>query len=87
VSRLLPVAGFGVNKAVTPVGRPDALRVTLPVNPFCGTTVMVSVTDAPWATVTEVGDAVRAKLGGGVTVREIAVLALSVPETPEMVTA
>jgi hypothetical protein len=48
---------------------------------------MVSVTDAPWATVTEVGDAVRAKLGGGVTVREIAVLALSVPETPEMVTA
>lgn len=30
---LVPVAGFGVNVADTPVGRPEAARVTLPVNP------------------------------------------------------
>ena len=31
---LLPVAGFGEKDAVTPLGRPDAARVTLPVNPY-----------------------------------------------------
>lgn len=30
----LPVAGFGEKDAVTPLGRPDAARVTLPVNPY-----------------------------------------------------
>jgi hypothetical protein len=35
VSKLELVAGFGLNDAVTPVGRPDdAARVTAPVNPF-----------------------------------------------------
>jgi len=33
-----PVAGFGEKDAVTPVGRPEAERVTLPVNPFTGVT-------------------------------------------------
>ena len=34
VSALLyPVVGFGEKDAVTPLGRPDAERVTLPVNP------------------------------------------------------
>lgn len=37
-SKALPVAGFGENDAVTPLGRPDAARVTLPVNPYCGYT-------------------------------------------------
>ena len=31
-------AGFGAKDAVTPLGRPDAVRLTLPVNPYCGTT-------------------------------------------------
>jgi len=43
VSKLLPVVGLVANAAVTPLGRPEATRVTLPVNPFAGTTVMVSV--------------------------------------------
>jgi hypothetical protein len=34
VSVLLPVVGFGEKDAVTPLGRPDVVRVTLPVNPF-----------------------------------------------------
>jgi hypothetical protein len=38
VSTLEPVAGFGEKDAVTPLGRPDAARFTLPANPFCGTT-------------------------------------------------
>jgi hypothetical protein len=35
---LLPVVGLGANDAVTPLGKPDAERVTLPVNPYCGST-------------------------------------------------
>jgi len=38
VSTLDPVVGFGEKDAVTPLGRPDAERVTLPANPFCGYT-------------------------------------------------
>jgi len=38
----LPVDDSKLNDAVTPVGRPDATRVTLPVKPFCGVTVMVA---------------------------------------------
>jgi uncharacterized Tic20 family protein len=34
VSTLVPVVGFGLNPAVTPLGRPDADSVTLPLNPF-----------------------------------------------------
>jgi hypothetical protein len=35
---LLPVEemGFGDKEAVTPLGRPEAERVTLPVNPYNG---------------------------------------------------
>lgn len=47
VSVLDEVVGFGLNAAVTPLGRPVALKVTLPVNPFCGTTVMVLVPVLP----------------------------------------
>jgi hypothetical protein len=43
VTTLEPVAGLVANTAVTPLGRPEAARVTLPVNPFAGVTVMVSV--------------------------------------------
>jgi hypothetical protein len=38
VSVLFPVVGLGENDAVTPLGRPDAESVTLPVNPYCGFT-------------------------------------------------
>jgi hypothetical protein len=34
VSVLIPVVGFGRKDAVTPLGRPDAVRLTLPVNPY-----------------------------------------------------
>jgi hypothetical protein len=41
VSTLLEVAGFVPNPAVTPAGRPEADKVTLPVNPPEGVIVMV----------------------------------------------
>jgi len=43
VTTLVPVAGFVPNAAVTPLGRPEAASVTLPVNPFTSVTVIVSV--------------------------------------------
>ena len=43
VNVLVEVVGFGLNPAVTPLGRPEALKVTLPLKPFTGLTVMVLV--------------------------------------------
>jgi hypothetical protein len=45
VSVLLPVAGFGLKAAVTPLGNPEAESDTLPLNPSCGVIVIVLV---PW---------------------------------------
>jgi len=42
------VAGFGEKDAVTPLGRPDADRVTLPLNPYDGFTEMSVVPEVPW---------------------------------------
>ena len=41
VKTLLPEVGLVANEAVTPVGRPVAARVTLPVKPLAGTMAMV----------------------------------------------
>jgi hypothetical protein len=49
VKTLDPVAGLVPNDAVTPLGRPLAESVTLPLNPFAGLTVMVLVPEAPCA--------------------------------------
>jgi hypothetical protein len=47
VSTLDPVVGFAANPAVTPLGKPEAERFTLPVNPFTSVTVIVSVALLP----------------------------------------
>jgi len=47
VSTLVLVVGFVPNDAVTPLGRPEAANVTLPVNPPTSVTVMVSVALLP----------------------------------------
>ena len=41
VKELVVVAEAGLKEAVTPLGKPDADKVTLPVNPFSGATVIV----------------------------------------------
>jgi hypothetical protein len=34
VNVLAPVVGFGLNDAVTPLGNPEADKLTFPLNPF-----------------------------------------------------
>ena len=63
VSTLVPVVGFVPNAAVTPLGRPDAARVTLPLNPPTSVTEIVLVPLPPWVTVTLLGEAESVKLG------------------------
>lgn len=89
VSMLVEVVGFGLNPAVTPLGRPEALRVTLPLNPSTGTTVMVLVPLPPCVTVMLLGDAVRLKSGvaTGFTVRLSVVKLVKAPDVPLIVTA
>jgi hypothetical protein len=77
VSALEPVLGFGVNNAVTPAGRPEAARLTLPVNPPWSVTEIVDAPEAPWAMERDEGTAPSEKPGGGATMlREITVLAI-----------
>ena len=63
VSTLLPVVGFVPKDAVTPLGRPDAARVTLPLNPPRSVTEIVLVPLLPCVTVKLLGDADSVKLG------------------------
>ena len=63
VSTLVPVVGFVPNAAVTPLGRPEALRVTLPVNPPTSLTVMVLVPLPPCVIVRLLGESDKVKLG------------------------
>ncbi len=60
---LVVVAEVGLNDAVTPLGKPVADRLTLPVNPFCGVTATVLVPLFPCIKVKLLGDADRPKLG------------------------
>ena len=60
VSVLVVVVELGLNNAVTPLGRPDTDKLTLPVKPYCGVTVIVLVPLAPGVRVKLLGDAERA---------------------------
>ena len=46
------MVGFGENEAVTPAGKPEAVRLTLPVNPYCELTLIEVVMELPVPTVT-----------------------------------
>src|SRR5206468_514429 len=59
VSVLVVVVGFGLKDAVTPLGNPEADRVTPPVKPFSGETVIVLEPLLPWVIVTLLGEADR----------------------------
>lgn len=47
VKVLVLVVLLGLNDAVTPLGKPEADRLTLPLKPFCGVTVIVLAPLAP----------------------------------------
>jgi hypothetical protein len=57
VSMLLPLVGLEAKVAATPLGRPEAASVTLPVNPFCPVTVTVDFPEVPWAMLSDAGEA------------------------------
>ena len=86
VNVLLPVVLAGLKDAVTPRGRPEADRLTLPVKLFCGVTVIVDVTLPPRARLNEFGEAESAKFGRGVTVTEMVVTCDKLPDVPVTVT-
>ena len=65
VNVLVLVVLPGLNDAVTPAGRPEADRLTLPLKPFCGVTEMVLVPLAPCVMVKLFGEAEREKFGAG----------------------
>ncbi len=88
VSVLVVVVDAGLNAAVTPAGRPVALKTMLLLKPPVGATVMVLLAVDPWLIARLAGLAVRVKLGGGgaTTVRVIEVVCDRVPLIPVMVT-
>jgi hypothetical protein len=57
VSVLVEVPGFGLKMAVTPLGRPETEKVTLPLKPLDGVMVMVLVPLVPCTTLKVLGDA------------------------------
>ena len=57
------VTGFGLNAAVTPLGRFVAERVVAELKPLTLVTVIVLVALLPWLTVTDDGDAPMVKSG------------------------
>jgi hypothetical protein len=69
VSPLVPDVGFVANVAVTPLGRPDAARVTMPVNAPFGVTVIVLVALLPAVTVNWPGELDRLKVGDPAAIR------------------
>jgi len=89
VSTLVEVAGLVPKAAVTPVGNPDATRVTLPANGLTSVTVIVSVPLAPCAIDKVAAERLRLKLpcDAAVTVNAMVVEATgSDPDVPVIVT-
>ncbi len=84
VSVLVPVAGLGLNAAVTPVPKPLADRVTLPAKPLDGVTVIVVVPCEDRVIVKLVGDALSVKLPAATadTVRLTVAVCVRLPPVP-----
>jgi hypothetical protein len=82
VNVLVFVVGLGLKDAVTPLGKPVADKVTLPLKPFCGVTEIVLVPLAPCVIVTLVGEAASEKFDpkDGQLFTRLAALTLPIPE-------
>lgn len=88
-STLLPVVGLVPKAAVTPLGIPDAVRVTAPVNPPASVTLMVSVPPASRSIVSagEEGASVKLPFAAGVTISVTMVVSVRLPEVAVKVRA
>ncbi len=56
VNVLLLAVLLGLNDAVTPLGSPEADKLTLPLKPLSGVIVMVLVPFVPWTTLRLLGE-------------------------------
>jgi hypothetical protein len=86
---LVPVVVAGLKDAVTPLGKPDADRLTLPKKPFWGLTATVLVPLDPCVTLTLLGESKSAKspvLDDGFTVSVTKTEFTRLPEAPVIVT-
>jgi hypothetical protein len=66
VNMLVPVALEGLKDAVTPLGNPEADKLTLPLKPFSGLTVMLLLPVEPCATVRLPGETDKLKSGAAI---------------------
>jgi hypothetical protein len=80
----LVLAVLGLNAAVTPVGRPDTVKLTVPVNPFWPLTLRVLLPLPACGTVRLAGEALRLKLDP-TTVRLMVAVPPMAPEVPVIV--
>jgi hypothetical protein len=85
VTALLPDL-TALKVAVTPLGRPDANNVTVPVKPDISVMVMLLAPLDPAVTLKLAGVAASVKPGAGLTVSASVALLLKVPEVPVIVT-
>jgi hypothetical protein len=82
VSVLVAVVLAGLNAAVTPVGKPVAVKATAALKPACGPTVMVAIPVPPAATFTLRTEEESLKLGAAATVRAMVACAERGPDVP-----
>jgi hypothetical protein len=85
VSTLLVVLLVGLKEAVTPLGKPEIVKVTEPVKPPDGVTMIVLVPPAaPRVIETDAGvaESVKLPLVDPATVRVTVVVAVKLPEVP-----
>jgi hypothetical protein len=88
VKTLVLVVLVGLKDAVTPVGRVEVTaRLTLPVKPLMGFTVIVVVPLLPCAMLNVLGAAESEKFFDAVTVRLMLVVCVKAPKVPVTVTA
>ena len=86
VNVLEPGVGFGLNRAVTPLGKPETDKVTLLLKPFCGATVIPAIPLPPWGIPKLLGDAESVKFGPAVIVTETVAVWVKPPTVPVTVT-
>jgi hypothetical protein len=81
VNALVPAVLAGLKDAVTPFGKPDIDKLTVPAKPFSGVTVIVLVPLVPCVSVTVFGEAEIEKLGpeAGQLFTRFAALTLPIP--------
>ena len=86
VNVLEPGVGFGLNKAVTPLGKPETDNVTLLLKPFRGAIAIAVMPLPPWGIPKLLDDVESVKFGPAVIVTETVAVWVNPPTVPVTVT-